>query len=211
MPFTASALPTVPPSKNFCAGKPLSEGERPHPAGARLRSAKLSLRGGPRGRGGGERLRIRLPCSERCCLCSARRLAEALAAALSKMSKKGRRKRFTKSFFRAILNITYGIFVNAKKRNSTPWRGLQRAAGRCEAVDAHGRTRRRAACPKGEPSRSRTGARRYKGGICAAKASILSSARKACAKKSGTAKPVFVSLEMKAGLFFSKKRGESRI
>ena len=188
MPFTASALPTAPPSKNFCAGKPRSAGERPrsagehpHPAGERPRSARR-----PAGRGGA--VVSRGP----------------RAAAPSKMSKKGRRKRFTKSFFRAILNITYGIFVNAKKRNSTPWRGLQRAAGRCEAVDAHGRTRRRAACPKGEPSRSRTGARRYKGGICAAKASILSSARKACAKKSGTAKPVFVSLEMETGFFYKK-------
>ena len=206
MPFTASALPTAPPSKNFCAGKAFWKGMPASGRGAPALGAAAR----------GERRRRAAPHSasvfgKALPLFGSAARRGPCPAPPSKMSKKGRRKRFTKSFFRAILNITYGIFVNAKKRNSTPWRGLQRAAGRCEAVDAHGRTRRRAACPKGEPSRSRTGARRYKGGICAAKASILSSARKACAKKSGTAKPVFVSLEMKAGLFFSKKRGESRI
>ena len=90
-------------------------------------------------------------------------------------------------------------------RNSTPIFRYQRAAGRCEAAEGYGRTRRGAVRPKGERVEAERELAVKREGYAPAKASILRVRAGLCAKKSGTAEPVSVSCETKTEFFYIKK------
>lgn len=96
-------------------------------------------------------------------------------------------------------------------RNSTPIFRYQRAAGRCEAAEGYGRTRRGAVRPKGERVEAERELAVKREGYAPAKASILRSARNFARIRVVPRTPVFVSLT-KTGVFasvavFRKRQG----
>lgn len=86
-------------------------------------------------------------------------------------------------------------------RNSTPIFRDQRVAGRCEAAEGYGRTRRGAVRPKGKRVETERELAVKRGGYAPAKASILQSAHKFLCEKEWYRERLFSSLGRKQAFF----------